>query len=140
MDASYASVEQRDNPDLRGKALAVGGSAARGVVAAASYQARVFGVHSAMPSVPRSGMPGADLREATLRRLQASPQQIRAIFAEFTPLIEPLSLHEAYLDATENLPGMQLATEIAREIRAKIKAITELNASARDLLHRSVQS
>jgi nucleotidyltransferase/DNA polymerase involved in DNA repair len=85
-------------------------------------------------------MPGADLREATLRRLQASPQQIRAIFAEFTPLIEPLSLHEAYLDATENLPGMQLATEIAREIRAKIKAITELNASARDLLHRSVQS
>jgi DNA polymerase-4 len=131
MDAFYASVEQRDNPDLRGKPIAVGGSAARGVVAAASYEARKFGVHSAMPSVTAKRKcrelifvpPRFDVCKAV-------SQQIREIFAEYTPLIEPLSLDEAYLDITHNLKGMELATEIALEIRAKIKDATGLNASA----------
>ncbi|MBO9198343.1 DNA polymerase IV [Rhizobium sp. 16-449-1b] len=131
MDAFYASVEQRDNPELRGKPLAVGGAAARGVVAAASYEARKFGVHSAMPSVT-AARKCPDLIFVTPRFevYRAVSQQIREIFAEYTPLIEPLSLDEAYLDVTENLKDMPIATAIALEIRAKIKAVTGLNASA----------
>ncbi|KQV83495.1 DNA polymerase IV [Rhizobium sp. Root1220] len=131
MDAFYASVEQRDNPALRGKPLVVGGAAARGVVAAASYEARKFGVHSAMPSVT-AARKCLDLIFVKPRFdvYRAVSQQIREIFAEYTPLIEPLSLDEAYLDVTENLKGMPIATEIALEIRAKIKAVTGLNASA----------
>ncbi len=131
MDAFYASVEQRDNPELRGKPLAVGGSAARGVVAAASYEARTFGVHSAMPSVTaKRKCPDLIFVPPRFDVYKAISQQIREIFAEYTPLIEPLSLDEAYLDVTENLKGMEIATEIALEIRAKIKQVTGLNASA----------
>ncbi|TCR80780.1 DNA polymerase IV [Rhizobium sp. BK376] len=131
MDAFYASVEQRDNPDLRGKPIAVGGAAARGVVAAASYEARTFGVHSAMPSVTAARKcPELIFVKPRFEVYRAVSQEIREIFAEYTPLIEPLSLDEAYLDVTENLKGMPIATEIALEIRAKIKAVTGLNASA----------
>ncbi|MBX5159612.1 MULTISPECIES: DNA polymerase IV [Rhizobium] len=131
MDAFYASVEQRDNPELRGKPLAVGGSAARGVVAAASYEARAFGVHSAMPSVTaKRKCPDLIFVPPRFDVYKAVSQQIREIFAEYTPLIEPLSLDEAYLDVTENLKGMEIATEIALEIRAKIKQVSGLNASA----------
>src|SRR6187402_215436 len=127
MDAFYASVEQRDNPELQGKPLAVGGSAARGVVAAASYEARVFGVHSAMPSVTaKRKCPDLIFVKPRFEVYKEVSQQIRAIFAEYTPMIEPLSLDEAYLDVTANLKGMQIATEIALEIRAKIKAVTGL--------------
>lgn len=131
MDAFYASVEQRDNPELRGRPLAVGGSAARGVVAAASYEARRFGVHSAMPSVTaRRKCPDLIFVPPRFDVYKAVSQQIREIFAEYTPLIEPLSLDEAYLDVTENLMGMAIATEIALEIRQKIRQATGLNASA----------
>jgi DNA polymerase-4 len=131
MDAFYASVEQRDFPELRGKPLAVGGSAARGVVAAASYEARAFGVHSAMPSVTaKRKCPELIFVPPRFEIYKAVSAQIREIFAEYTPLIEPLSLDEAYLDVTENLKNMEIATEIALEIRAKIKQVTGLNASA----------
>jgi DNA polymerase-4 len=131
MDAFYASVEQRDNPQLRGQPVAVGGSAARGVVAAASYEARAFGVHSAMPSVTaKRKCPHLIFVPPRFEVYRQVSQQIRAIFAEYTPLIEPLSLDEAYLDVTENLKRMEIATEIATEIRARIKSVTGLNASA----------
>ena len=131
MDAFYASVEQRDNPELRGRPLAVGGSAARGVVAAASYEARTFGVHSAMPSVTaKRKCPDLIFVPPRFDVYKAVSEQIREIFAEYTPLIEPLSLDEAYLDVTENLKGMAIATDIAREIRARISQVTGLNASA----------
>jgi len=131
MDAFYASVEQRDNPELRGKPVAVGGAAARGVVAAASYEAREFGVRSAMPSVTAARKcPSLIFVPPRFDVYKAVSQQIRAIFAEYTSMIEPLSLDEAYLDVTENLKGMEIATEIALEIRAKIKQATGLNASA----------
>ncbi|MEZ2129649.1 MULTISPECIES: DNA polymerase IV [unclassified Sinorhizobium] len=131
MDAFYASVEQRDNPELRGLPVAVGYPAARGVVAAASYEARKFGVHSAMPSVTaQRKCPDLIFVKPRFEVYKAVSLQIRAIFAEYTPLIEPLSLDEAYLDVTENLKGMEIATEIATEIRAKIREVTGLNASA----------
>jgi DNA polymerase-4 len=131
MDAFYASVEQRDNPELRGRPLAVGHGEARGVVAAASYEARAFGVYSAMPSVTaKRKCPDLIFVPPRFDVYKAVSQQIREIFAEYTPLIEPLSLDEAYLDVTENLKGMEIATEIALEIRARIKAVTGLNASA----------
>ncbi|RFB96568.1 DNA polymerase IV [Rhizobium leguminosarum bv. trifolii] len=131
MDAFYASVEQRDNPDLRGVPVAVGSPAARGVVAAASYEARKFGVHSAMPSVTaQRKCPDLVFVKPRFDVYKAVSLQIRSIFAEYTPMIEPLSLDEAYLDVTENLKGMEIATEIAEEIRARIKAATGLNASA----------
>jgi DNA polymerase-4 len=131
MDAFYASVEQRDNPALRGKPVAVGGSAARGVVAAASYEARAYGVHSAMPSVTaRRKCPDLVFVAPRFEVYKSVSRQIHEIFAEYTPLIEPLSLDEAYLDVTENLKGMDIATEIAREIRDKIRRITGLSASA----------
>ena len=131
MDAFYASVEQRDNSDLRGKPVAVGGSRERGVVAAASYEARKFGVRSAMPSVTAQRQClGLIFVKPRFDVYKAISQQIRAIFAEHTPIIEPLSLDEAYLDVTENLQGIPLARDIALAIRAKIKTETELNASA----------
>jgi DNA polymerase IV len=131
MDAFYASVEQRDDPDLRGKPVAVGGSAERGVVAAASYEARKFGVRSAMPSVTaKRQCPDLIFVKPRFEVYKAVSQQIREIFAEHTPIIEPLSLDEAYLDVTENLQGIPLARDIALAIRAKIKAKTGLNASA----------
>jgi DNA polymerase-4 len=131
MDAFYASVEQRDDPSLRGRPVAVGGGEARGVVAAASYEARTFGVHSAMASVTaKRRCPDLIFVRPRFSVYKEISEQIRAIFAEYTPLIEPLSLDEAYLDVTENLKGVQFATEIAEEIRAKIKAETGLTASA----------
>jgi len=131
MDAFYASVEQRDNPDLRGKPVAVGSSRERGVVAAASYEARKFGVRSAMPSVTaKRKCPELIFVRHRFDVYKAVSQQIRAIFADYTPLIEPLSLDEAYLDVTENLKGIDSATQIAEEIRARIKAETQLTASA----------
>jgi DNA polymerase-4 len=131
MDAFYASVEQRDNPELRGRPLAVGHGEARGVVAAASYEARKFGVHSAMPSVTaKRKCPELIFVKPRFDAYRAVSQQIHAIFAEYTPLIEPLSLDEAYLDVTENLKGIELATEVAEQIRVRIKAETGLTASA----------
>ena len=131
MDAFFASVEQRDNPGLRGKPVAVGGSRERGVVAVASYEARAFGVRSALPSVTAKRR-CADLIFVTPRFdvYKAVSLQIREIFAEYTPIFEPLSLDEAYLDVTENLKGIASATEIAEDIRAKIKRETNLTASA----------
>ena len=131
MDAFYASVEQRDNPELRGKPVAVGGSGERGVVAAASYEAREFGIHSAMPSVTaKRKCPELIFVAPRFDVYRAVSHQIREIFAEHTPLIEPLSLDEAYLDVTENLKGIASATEIAEQIRARIRGETGLTASA----------
>jgi DNA polymerase IV len=131
MDAFYASVEQRDNPELRGKPVAVGGPEARGVVAAASYEARQFGVRSAMPSViAKRKCPDLIFIRPRFDVYKAVSLQIREIFAEYTPLIEPLSLDEAYLDVTEKLKGIMSATWIAEEIRARIRAETGLTASA----------
>src|ERR1700759_3654941 len=131
MDAFYASVEQRDNPDLRGKPVAVGGSKERGVVAAASYEARKFGVRSAMPSVTaKRQCPDLIFVKPRFEIYKAVSQQVREIFAEHTTIIEPLSLDEAYLDVTENLQNIPLARDVALAIRAKIKGVTGLNASA----------
>jgi DNA polymerase-4 len=131
MDAFYASVEQRDDPVLRGKPVAVGGTRERGVVAAASYEARRFGVRSAMPSVTaKRRCPELIFVEPRFDVYRAVSQQIRTILAEYTLLIEPLSLDEAYLDVTENRKAMLSATKIAEEIRARIRAETGLTASA----------
>lgn len=131
MDAFYASVEQRDNPELRGKPVAVGGSRERGVVAAASYEARRFGVHSAMPSITaKRKCPDLIFVKPRFDVYRAISLQIREIFAEYTPIIEPLSLDEAYLDVTANLKGIPSATTIAQEIRARIRSKTGLTASA----------
>jgi DNA polymerase IV len=131
MDAFYASVEQRDNPELCGKPVAVGGSQARGVVAAASYEARKFGVHSAMPSITaKRKCPELIFVKPRFDTYKAISLQIREIFAEYTSAIEPLSLDEAYLDVTENLKGMGSATQIAAEIRKRIRTETNLTASA----------
>ena len=131
MDAFYASVEQLDNPELRGKPIAVGGSSQRGVVSAASYEARKFGVRSAMSSViAKRNCPDIIFVKARFDRYREISQQIRSIFFEYTDLVEPLSLDEAYLDVTENKKGNPSATMIAREIREKIKQKTGLNASA----------
>src|SRR5215212_6947645 len=131
MDAFYASVEQRDDPELRGKPVAVGGSRERGVVAAASYEARKFGVHSAMPSsTARRKCPTLIFVKPRFDVYKAVSLEIRDIFAEYTPTIEPLSLDEAYLDVTDNLKGISLATIIAEEIRAKIRSRVGLTASA----------
>src|SRR5687768_2977082 len=130
MDAFYASVEQRDNPELRGKPLAVGGGV-RGVVAAASYEARKWGIRSAMPAVTaRRRCPELIFVKPRFDAYRAVSEQIRAIFRDYTPHVEPLSLDEAYLDVTEDLKGIGIATLIAEEIRARIKAETGLTASA----------
>ncbi|HWL55188.1 MAG TPA: DNA polymerase IV [Paracoccus sp. (in: a-proteobacteria)] len=129
MDAFFASVEQRDNPELRGKPVAVGGIQ-RGVVAAASYEARRFGVRSAMPSMRAKRLcPDLIFVKPRFEVYRTVSQQIRAIFADYTPLIEPLSLDEAYLDLTDHLEG-RTATRIAQEIRARIREATGLTASA----------
>ncbi|MDN3596071.1 DNA polymerase IV [Zunongwangia endophytica] len=131
MDAFYASVEQLDNPELRGKPIAVGGSSQRGVVSAASYEARKYGVKSAMSSViAKRNCPDLIFVKTRFDRYRELSQQIRSIFFEYTDLVEPLSLDEAYLDVTENKKGNPSATMMAREIRAKIKEKTGLNASA----------
>ncbi|MGB5944380.1 MAG: DNA polymerase IV [Leeuwenhoekiella sp.] len=131
MDAFYASVEQLDNPELRDKPIAVGGSSDRGVVAAASYEARKFGVRSAMAgSIARRLCPDLIFVKARFERYREMSQRIREIFFEYTDLVEPLSLDEAYLDVTENKTGNPSASMIAEEIREKIKARTGLNASA----------
>src|SRR4030081_2706548 len=131
MDAFYASVEQRDNPELRGQPVAVGGPQERGVVAAASYEARKFGVHSAMPPViAKRKCPDLVFVKPRFDAYKAVSLQIRNIFAEYTPIIEPLSLDEAYLDVSQNRKGMVSATWIAEEVRARIRAETQLTASA----------
>jgi DNA polymerase-4 len=131
MDAFYASVEQRDNPELRDKAVAVGGSEERDVVAAASYEARKFGVRSATASVTaKRQCPDLIFVEPRFEVYKAISLQIREIFAEHTPIIEPLSLDEAYLDVTQNTQGIPLARDVALRIREKIKVQTGLNASA----------
>jgi DNA polymerase-4 len=131
MDAFYASVEQRDDPSLRGKPLAVGGSSGRGVVAAASYEARTFGVRSAMPSARAVRLcPELVFRKPRFEVYKQVSDQIRAIFLDYTPHVEPLSLDEAYLDVTADLKGIGSATRIAREIRRRIQEETKLTASA----------
>lgn len=131
MDAFYASVEQRDNPDLQGKPVAVGGSRARGVVAAASYEARKYGVRSAMPSVTAyRRCPDIVFVPPRFSVYKEVSNQIRDIFHEYTDLVEPLSLDEAYLDVTTNKKEMPSATLIAQEIRKKIQETTHLTASA----------
>ena len=131
MDAFFASVEQRDHPELRGKPVAVGGSGRRGVVAAASYEARKYGVRSAMPGMVAARLcPDLIFVRGNSEVYQEVSRQIRAIFEEYTDLIEPLSLDEAYLDVTENKKGMSSATRIAEEIRSAIYKTTQLTASA----------
>ncbi|MEP1781549.1 DNA polymerase IV [Reichenbachiella sp.] len=131
MDAFYASVEQRDNPDLKGKPVAVGGSKSRGVVAAASYEARKFGVRSAMPSVTAyRKCPDIVFVKPRFDVYKEVSQVIRGIFFEYTDLVEPLSLDEAYLDVTNNKIGLPSATLIAQEIRKKIFESTQLTCSA----------
>jgi len=130
MDAFYASVEQRDDPALRGKPVAVGGGH-RGVVAAASYEARVFGVRSAMPSVTaKRRCPDLVFVKPRFEVYKQVSEQIRAIFADYTDLIEPLSLDEAFLDVSEDRRGLGTARAIAEDIRARIRAETHLTASA----------
>src|SRR3712207_4233986 len=122
MDAFFASVEQRDDPSLRGRPVAVGGMH-RGVVAAASYEARKFGVRSAMPSVTaKRRCPDLVFVKPRFDAYREVSDQIRAIFHEYTPHVEPLSLDEAYLDVTEDLKGIGVATAIAEEVRARIRA------------------
>jgi DNA polymerase-4 len=131
MDAFYASVEQRDDPSLQGRPVAVGYAAKRGVVAAASYEARTFGVRSAMPSTTAMRKcPELVFRPPRFEVYRAVSRQIHAIFSDYTTLVEPLSLDEAYLDVTENLLGIPTASETAMEIRARILAETGLTASA----------
>jgi DNA polymerase-4 len=131
MDAFYASVEQRDNPELRGKPVAVGGASKRGVVAAASYEARAFGVKSAMPSISaQRRCPNLIFVKPRFEVYRAVSLQIRDIFARHTDLIEPLSLDEAYLDVTEDKQGIGSAVKIAKMIRAAIRNETGLTASA----------
>jgi DNA polymerase IV len=131
MDAFFASVEQRDNPDLRGKPVAVGGSSKRGVVAAASYEARTFGVKSAMPSITAMRLcPDLIFVPHRFEEYRKVSRHIREIFARHTDLIQPLSLDEAYLDVTKDKQGIGSAVKIAKMIRAAIVSETGLTASA----------
>ncbi|MEX0361547.1 MAG: DNA polymerase IV [Allomuricauda sp.] len=131
MDAFYASVEQHDNPELQGKPIAVGGGSKRGVVSAASYEARKFGVRSAMAGyIAKRNCPDLIFVRPRFDRYKEVSHQIREIFFEYTDLVEPLSLDEAYLDVTENKKGNPSATLIAKEIRKKILDKTGLTASA----------
>ncbi|MEW5687256.1 MAG: DNA polymerase IV [Pseudomonadota bacterium] len=131
MDAFYASVEQRDDPSLKGRPVAVGYPERRGVVAAANYEAREFGVRSALPSTTAlRKCPELIFKPPRFEVYKAVSRQIHAIFADYTPLIEPLSLDEAYLDVTDNLRGIPTASATAKEIRARILEETGLTASA----------
>ena len=132
MDAFYASVEQRDNPDLRGRPVAVGGDAdKRGVVAAASYEARAFGVRSAIPMARATRLcPSLVIVRPDFTKYRAVSQQVFAIFRRVTPLVEPLSLDEAYLDVTDNTWGEALGTRVARRLKDEIREATGLTASA----------
>ncbi|MDP5001034.1 MAG: DNA polymerase IV, partial [Flavobacterium sp.] len=131
MDAFYASVEQMDNPDLKGKPLAVGGSEVRGVVSAASYEARKFGVRSAISGIQAKKLcPDLIFVPPRFDRYKEISKQIRKIFLDYTDLVEPLSLDEAYLDVTENKKGNPSATLIAQEIRKRIFEEVGLTASA----------
>src|SRR5881396_2505282 len=132
MDAFYASVEQRDNPALRGQPVAVGGRPdTRGVVAAASYEARTFGVRSAMSMAKAVRLcPSLVIVPPDFSRYKAASSAIFSIFREVTPLVEPLSLDEAYLDVTDNLWGETLGTAVAKRLKQRIRAETRLTASA----------
>jgi DNA polymerase-4 len=131
MDAFYASVEQMDNPELKGKPLAVGGSEIRGVVSAASYEARKFGVRSAISGIRAKKLcPDLIFVPPRFDRYKEISKQIRKIFLDYTDLVEPLSLDEAYLDVTENKKGNPSATLIAQEIRKRIFEEVGLTASA----------
>ena len=131
MDAFYASVEQLDHPEWRGKPLVVGGNEARGVVAAASYEARKYGIHSAMSSaLAAKKCPNLIFAKPRFERYKEISSQIREIFFEYTDLVEPLALDEAFLDVTENKQGIKSAILIAKQIRQKIKEHTGLTASA----------
>jgi DNA polymerase IV len=132
MDAFFASVEQRDNPSLRGKPVAVGGSAKRGVVATASYEARKYGVRSAMPSVQAARKcPGLIFVKSHFSVYQEDSHQIMQIFKSYTHLVEPLSLDEAFLDVTQYCKNNNItATKVARQIKNKIKKERNLTASA----------
>jgi len=132
MDAFYAAVEQRDRPELRGRPVVVGGDPrGRGVVATASYEARPFGIHSAMPSAQAyRRCPHAVFLRPDFERYRAVSKQVQAIFRRHTDLVEPLSLDEAYLDVTENARGLPSATAVAEAIRAEVRAETGLTASA----------
>lgn len=131
MDAFYASVEQRDDPTLRGKPVAVGGDGARGVLSTCSYEARQFGCRSAMPSVTAKRLcPQLIFRPPRFPVYTAISHQIREIFMDYTPLVEPLSLDEAFLDVTNDLRGIGSATRIAELIRERIRKETRLTASA----------
>src|SRR5690554_2904 len=131
MDAFYASIEQRDNPELRGKPLAVGYGEKRGVVAAASYEARKFGVYSAMPSVVAiRKCPHLIFVSPHFDVYRSVSEQIREVFFEYTDMVEPLSLDEAFLDVTTNKKNMRSATHIAKEIKQRIFEETRLTASA----------
>ena len=131
MDAFYASVEQRDDPSLRGKPVAVGGDGARGVLTTCSYEARKFGCRSAMPSITAKRLcPQLIFRPPRFPVYTAISHQIREIFLDYTPLVEPLSLDEAYLDVTEDRRGIGSATRIAQLIRERIRKETGLTASA----------
>jgi DNA polymerase-4 len=132
MDAFYASVEQRDNPSFAGKPIAVGGDPTRrGVVAAASYEARAFGVHSAISMATAVRLcPSLVVVPPDFARYKAASNAVFALFREVTPLVEPLSLDEAYLDVTENAWGEPIATSVARRLKERIRAETALTASA----------
>ena len=131
MDAFYASVEQRDEPELKGKPVIVGWAGERSVVCAASYEARKFGVHSAMPASRAKRLcPGGVWLVPNFDKYRAVSRQIRDIFERHTPLVEPLSLDEAYLDVTQELTGIPTATETAEAIRREIREETHLTASA----------
>ncbi|TZF88955.1 DNA polymerase IV [Cognatilysobacter lacus] len=131
MDAFYASVEQRDDPSLRGRPVVVAWKGLRSVVCAASYEARVFGIRSAMPAVRAERLcPDAVFVPPDFVRYKQVSRQIRAIFQRHTALVEPLSLDEAYLDVTEPLSDLPTATDIAKAIRAEIRETTQLTASA----------
>ena len=131
MDAFFASVEQRDNPELRGKPIAVGFDGPRGVVSTASYEARPFGVHSAMSMAQaKRRCPQLIVVSSHLDRYKEVSRQIHTIFHEYTDLVEPISLDEAFLDVSENKKGIELAVDIAKEIKQKIFERTSLTASA----------
>lgn len=131
MDAFYASVEQRDRPELRGLPIAVGHADRRGVVATASYEARRWGVRSAMPSaMARQLCPKLVFVEGRMAHYRAVSEEIRAIFRRYTDLVEPLSVDEAFLDVTDNKLGIETGTEVARRIKADIRRELNLTASA----------